>query len=110
MTACLLVITALFSFILAKSYGQRAAQISFDRLLSGAAVQIAEEIKMQNDQVVVDLPWSAFETLASAPDDRVFYRVIDKEGQHLTGYPDLPIPPETEQLESLTREYKGRCD
>lgn len=104
MTFILLVVMTLVAFVLAYSYGKKAAQISYDRLLSGAALQVSESVTMLDGEVVVDLPWSAFETLASAPDDRVFYQVTDTENMLLTGYGDLPeIPDDLVLQDPITR-------
>ena len=74
------------------AYGRDAATQSFDRLLTGAATQIAEAISLREGRVIVDLPVSAFELLALAPDDRVVYAVIDGEGALITGYDGLASP------------------
>lgn len=79
---------ALFS---AWRYGWQAANEAFDRLLTGASLQIAERIDVVDDRIFVDIPPSAFELLALARDDRVFYRVIGPDGETLTGYDDLPV-------------------
>ncbi|MBO6900386.1 MAG: sensor histidine kinase [Rhizobiaceae bacterium] len=78
---------ALFS---AWRYGWQAANEAFDRLLTGASLQIIERIGVVDDSIVVDVPASAFELLALAREDRVFYRVIGPDGSTLTGYDDLP--------------------
>jgi two-component system sensor histidine kinase TctE len=74
------------------SYGHAAAQRAYDRLLTGAASQIAGAVTLRGGAVVVDLPVSAFELLALAPDDRIIYAVFDFEGRLVTGY-DIPPPP-----------------
>ncbi|WP_425072431.1 sensor histidine kinase [Sagittula sp. S175] len=75
--------------------GRAAARQSYDRLLLGAANDIAESIRVLDGQPVVDLPVSAFELLAQAPDDRIHYAVRGPGGQLLTGMgasvePDAP--------------------
>lgn len=90
MTILLLFVLAAVSYWGANKYGQRAAQLSYDHLLTGAAFQMAENIRLQDGRVVVDLPRSAFDTLALAPEDRVFYAVDIVGGNHLTGYEGLP--------------------
>lgn len=90
MTVGLLLVLAATSYWLANIYGQRAARLSYDRLMAGAALQITESIGMQDGEVVVDLPQSAFATLALAPDDRVFYAIHILGGELVTGYPGLP--------------------
>lgn len=89
-TIVVLFIFAAVSYWGANKYGQKAAQLSYDRLLTGAAFQMAENIRLQDGRVVVDLPRSAFDTLALASEDRVFYSVDIVGGIHLTGYEDLP--------------------
>jgi two-component system sensor histidine kinase TctE len=74
------------------NYGIQAANEAYDRLLTGASLQIAERVSVADGEVLVDLPSSAFELLSLARNDRVFYRVIGTDGETLTGYPDLPMP------------------
>ena len=74
----------------ASSYATIAADRSFDRLLAGSALSIAESLTVTAEGVRVDIPYSALDMLASAPDDRVFYRVVAPDGLTVTGYSDLP--------------------
>ncbi|HEY1383759.1 MAG TPA: sensor histidine kinase N-terminal domain-containing protein [Dongiaceae bacterium] len=94
--------------VAAYAYGRQAAQEAYDRLLAGAAFQIAQSISVVEGRVLVNLPVSAFELLALAPDDRVFYRVIGPDGGTITGYGDLPSPTEArEDLAFYSVEYSG---
>ncbi len=74
----------------ANLYANRAAKLSYDRLIHGAALQIAENTNLLDQRVVIDLPVSAFETLALAPSDKAFYGITLADGTLLTGYGDLP--------------------
>lgn len=74
----------------AGSYATIAADRSFDRLLAGSALSIAESLTVTNEGVRVDIPYSALDMLAAAPDDRVFYRVVAPDGSTVTGYDNLP--------------------
>lgn len=78
--------------VAAYSYGRDAARQSFDRLLVGAANQIAGAISLQAGQVSVDLPIPAFELLSLAPEDRVIYAVYDANDRLVTGYEQLRPP------------------
>ena len=78
--------------IAALAYGRSAARQTFDRLLVGAADQIAASIALRDGTVVVDLPASAFDLLALAPDDRIVYSVVAPDGAVVTGY-DIAAPP-----------------
>ncbi|SIN84610.1 sensor histidine kinase [Vannielia litorea] len=62
-----------------------AARQGYDRILFGAASDIAESIRIQQGRPLVDLPVSAFELLAQAPDDRVYYAVLGPDGALITG-------------------------
>ncbi len=73
-------------------YGRSAADQAFDRLLTGAALQISERISVVDGEPVVDIPVSAFELLSLAREDRIFYRVVGPRGRTLTGYEDFPLP------------------
>ncbi|MEK9661435.1 MAG: sensor histidine kinase N-terminal domain-containing protein, partial [Alphaproteobacteria bacterium] len=77
----------------ALAYGRQAAQEAYDRILLGAANQIAAAVTIREGRVVVDLPVSAFELLALAGDDRIAYRVIGANGETVTGYDTLKSPP-----------------
>jgi len=75
----------------AKTYGDHAADQAYDQLLLGAALQIAQSVTLVDGALEVDVPATAFELLSLAPDDRIFYRVIDPKGETLTGYRDLAM-------------------
>ncbi|WP_106478002.1 sensor histidine kinase [Phytohalomonas tamaricis] len=77
----------------AKAYGERAARISFDQLMLGSVLQMAESISLADGDIVIDLPRSAFEILAMARNDRAFYGIFGPDHQRLTGYDDIPQPP-----------------
>ncbi len=96
--------------IAAYAYGQQAAQQAYDRLLAGAAFAIVQSISVADGRVVVALPVSAFELLALAPEDRVFYRVIGPDGATVTGYDDVPAPHEVkEDLTFYSSDYSGEA-
>jgi two-component system sensor histidine kinase TctE len=66
-------------------YAREAANEAYDRLLVGAAYQIAEAVTVQDGALTVEPPASAFELLALSERDRIFYRVTDVHGETLTG-------------------------
>ncbi len=65
--------------------GRLAAREAYDRLLLGAASDIAESVRIQDGAPVVDLPVSAFQLLAQAPEDRIYYAVQVPDGPFITG-------------------------
>jgi two-component system, OmpR family, sensor histidine kinase TctE len=72
-------------------YALEAANQAYDRLLVGAAYQIAEAVTVQEGSLTVEPPASAFELLALSERDRIFYRVTDTYGQTLTGDDGLDV-------------------
>ncbi|MCW5299031.1 sensor histidine kinase [Herbaspirillum lusitanum] len=66
---------------------QLAANEAYDRILSGSALQIAENTWYQNGAVNVDVPLAAFSMLTAG--DQVFYVVIDPDGRTVAGDPDF---------------------
>lgn len=88
----LLTIAAAGTVLAAFSYGQTAATRAFDRLLTGAALQIAERISVVEGETVIDIPLSAFGLLSLASEDRIFYRIIGPDGETLTGDESFPLP------------------
>lgn len=77
-------------YVGAISYARLAADKSYDRLLAGSALSIAETLSLENGKVQVDIPYASLDMLSAAPDDRVFYRVVGPDRRTVTGYPDLP--------------------
>lgn len=78
-------------YVAAYAYAREAADRSYDRVLAGSALSIAETLVASGDEVDVDIPYAALDMLSAAPDDRVFYRVFDSAGRTITGYRDLPV-------------------
>ncbi|MER8929754.1 sensor histidine kinase [Mesorhizobium sp. M0700] len=73
----------------ASYYARTAADDAYDRLLLGAAIQMADSLTVESGSLIINLPVSAFELLGLASRDRIFYRVIGPSGATLTGYADL---------------------
>jgi two-component system sensor histidine kinase TctE len=80
-------------YIAARSYAEFAADRSYDRLLFGSALSIMDTMSITQDRVQVDLPYASLDMLSTAPDDKVFYRVVGPDGATVTGYSDLPGAP-----------------
>jgi len=92
-------------------YSQKLADLSYDRLLRSALLQMDENVGLIRNEVSIDIPWSAFATLAQAEEDRVFYKVESLEQGFITGYQDLdsmpPTPPVLDQIQFYNQEYSG---
>ncbi len=110
--ALILTASGIAVMLAALAYGRQAAEEAYDKLLAGAAFEMTRSISVAGDALVVDLPQSAFEILALAPDDRVFYRVLKADGTTLTGYEALPLPEDgtdtaTGDVTFYTSEFRG---
>jgi two-component system sensor histidine kinase TctE len=86
-------------------YGHEAAEEAYDRLLSGAAFQISQQLTVEDGRIVADLPVAAFELLSLAPRDRVFYRIVSPEGETITGYDELSLPREVNSADNSATFY-----
>ncbi|MCZ2496604.1 sensor histidine kinase [Xylophilus sp. Kf1] len=81
----------------AQAYGRRAANLSYDRLLTASILAMAETVLGGGPGAQdwdMNLPYAALDMLAMAPDDRVFYSLRSPAGELVTGYDDLPAAPE----------------
>lgn len=76
-----------------RSSAQNAANQAYDRVLLGSALAIAERVVIENNEILVDVPYVALEMLTSAAQDRVYYQVAGPDNKFITGYPDLPSIP-----------------
>lgn len=95
MMAILFLCGTLIMYAGARTYGAYAADRSYDRVLAGSALSIAETLSVAQEEVHVDIPYAALDMLSAAPEDRVFYRIYGPGDSTITGYGDLPVSPET---------------
>lgn len=79
----------------------RAADEAFDRVLSGAALTIADTVAYDNGSVTVDIPYAAFAILGTSRMNRVFYRVVSPDGHVVTGSPLLGLDIETPETPDI---------
>jgi two-component system sensor histidine kinase TctE len=109
-TAALMAIVFLILSAGIWNYAKRAADISFNRLLNSASISILERVTVREGQIDLDLPYAALAMLELAPNDKIFYEVLDHHGQQLTGYAGMPEPknyvPAT-QPDFYTDRFKG---
>ena len=102
-------LTLLLVFIV-RSFAQQLAEQSQDNILMASVTSILDASAIQQGELTVDIPYSAFSMLSNLSDDRVFYR-IDKNGIFLTGYADLPNPTSIQNTGSpifSTQTYQDR--
>ena len=77
--------------LIVRSFAQQLAEQSQDNILAASLTSILDSASIQQGEIAVDIPYSAFSMLSNLADDRVFYR-IDLNDEFLTGYADLPRP------------------
>lgn len=97
------IVVAIASF----AYGRQAARAAYDRLLLGAANDIAETIVIENGVPVADLPVSAFKLLALARDDRIGYALRDHTGRLLTGHATVQPAPASDRPATAAAFFDG---
>lgn len=84
-----LCVVALLALMAVKRYAYDTAKMTFDERLSSAALQIIDHVHFNNLSFSVDIPFSAFKSLASSANDRVFYLVTSTNNEFITGYEEL---------------------
>ncbi|MET3926611.1 extracellular solute-binding protein [Devosia sp. 2618] len=83
----LLLAAAVILIVFIRDYAERAADRAFDRLLAASALTIAGAVQVEDDNVIVELPFASFGMFSGR--DRVFYAVETPNGRAVTGYEDL---------------------
>ncbi len=83
----LLLAAAVVLIVFIRDYAERSADRAFDRLLAASALTIAGAVQVENDTVIVELPFASFGMFSGR--DRVFYAVESPGGGAVTGYEDL---------------------
>ena len=86
-------LTLILVFIV-RSFAQQLAEQSQDNILTASVTSILDASAIQQGELTVDIPYSAFSMLSNISDDRVFYSIV-QDGSFLTGYEDLPAPATT---------------
>ena len=101
---------SLLSWGVVTTLARQAAERAQDNVLAASATTIAETLRTDQGEVLLELPYSAFSMLGAISEDRVFYRVT-AGNIHLTGYADLPAPtvsaPSAGDVVFGTGEYLG---
>ncbi len=82
-------VLAVALFFIVQSLARQTAQTSQDNILVAAATAILDASTVQQGELQLDLPYSAFSMLSTLSNDRVFY-AIHADQTFLSGYDDLP--------------------
>ena len=109
--AVLLALLLLFSGWSAYYNGRAAADTAYDRTLLASARAIADRLVTSEGRLRANVPYVALDTFAYDSAGRIYYQVLDMNGQVVSGYEDLPVaPPEvrrTDDYPALARFYDG---
>ncbi|MFY0475524.1 sensor histidine kinase N-terminal domain-containing protein [Achromobacter marplatensis] len=93
-------------YLLVRGYAHQTADTTYDQLLRASVLSMADSLQLVQGKWQMDMPYAALALLEQAPRDRVFYRVATGGGALISGYADLPPPPDdTRQL--YTAAYQG---
>lgn len=65
---------------------------AFDRALLSTALDLANQVRPADGKITVELPPVAREIIEADITDRIYYRVVDRQGQTVFGQTDLPLP------------------
>lgn len=90
----LVMISILGTLLMLEAYftTQRAAQRAYDSQLEAAALTIAEAVQWEGADPVVEIPAAALQILATQHQERVFYAVLDHNGNQLSANLDINLP------------------
>ncbi|MFC7515240.1 sensor histidine kinase [Herbaspirillum sp. GCM10030257] len=70
-----------------------AADQAYDRSLLASTRALAERVSIVNGRVVADVPYVALDSFETDTLGRIYYKVTGVNGEHVSGYDDLPALP-----------------
>lgn len=100
--ALMLAILLVFASSAAYWNARQAADVAYDRSLLSSARAIAERLHDDNGKLVVEVPYIALDNFAYDITGRLYYRVLNLQGDSVSGYEDLPGP---DARVEMTRDY-----
>jgi two-component system, OmpR family, sensor histidine kinase TctE len=102
-------ILALILFFVVQDFTKQLAEENQDNILRASVTSVLDAAAVQNGQITIDIPYSAFSMLGNVSDDRIFYK-ITQNSIFLTGYDSLPDAKPAKSLSQprvLTANYLG---
>jgi two-component system sensor histidine kinase TctE len=88
----LLIPLLLIGAVASSFWAYHFSNLAYDRSLFRAALALADQVLVVNGKVVVDLPQKALDLLEYDKEDWIYYRVVDPNGNTITGQITLPLP------------------
>ena len=87
-------VLALVLYVAVRLGAERASEATLDGILGAATTAIAEELRSVDGGPELELSPGTFSMLAAMGEERIFHR-LNLGGSAVTGYDDLPMPPNT---------------
>ncbi|MCP1626912.1 sensor histidine kinase [Pseudomonas nitroreducens] len=88
---------------------RHAADIAYDRTLLASARDIADGLYASDGTLRANVPYVALDSFEYDSAGRIFYQVIDPQGNNISGYENLPAPlpttPRTDDYPALAKFY-----
>ncbi|QRY81762.1 sensor histidine kinase [Pseudomonas sp. PDNC002] len=88
---------------------RNAADIAYDRTLLASARDIADGLYASDGTLRANVPYVALDSFEYDSAGRIFYQVIDPQGNMVSGYENLPAPlpttPRTDDYPALAKFY-----
>ncbi|MBB3230114.1 sensor histidine kinase N-terminal domain-containing protein [Halomonas stenophila] len=109
----LVTVTGLGALLMVEAWmsTRRAAERAFDSQLEAAALTIAEAVQWQQGEPLVEVPAAALQILATRHQERVFYAVLDADGEAVsTNLPFAIEPAWRERVASAPMALTARLD
>ncbi|SEL12467.1 sensor histidine kinase [Halomonas daqiaonensis] len=109
----LVTVTGLGALLMVEAWmsTHRAAERAYDSQLEAAALTIAEAVQWQQGEPLVEVPAAALQILATRHQERVFYAVLDADGEAVsTNLPFAIEPAWREQVTSAPMALTTRLD
>lgn len=107
--ALLLALILLVSSLSAYWSARQAADTAYDRTLLASARAIAEGLYTEAGRLKANVPYVALDTFAYDSAGRIYYQVLNLQGESVSGYEDLPAAPadvpRTDDYPALARFY-----
>lgn len=92
----LALLLSLALFFAVRLTAERTSRAAADAVLNAALLAISDTIRAQDEGLEIDLPYASFSMLGAMGNERVFYRIA-LDGVPVTGYDDLPLPPDPDR-------------
>lgn len=88
----------------------RTTAVAHDRLLKATAQQIGDLLRVERNNLSINVPLALIEALEGAGGSRMYWRVIGFDGGTIAGDKDLPLPPDSQVRRTRGLSYSYIAD